>query len=647
MENPQENHAGSIPKARRERLKLVISLLLLAAAYFLLSRQFAGDAAKATPRLAQSWTGGYWASVKDYAAFGTHWFAVVNAAILILGAATAPLWHRRWRDAAPAEEAAASVVLSSRAFAVGMVLIIGLATGLRWTTATGGFWHDEGLQMKRVSGNFQAEKTDAEGIPGFRAAPWIDTWFHFRKPTNHTVAGVPGRLTLEAWRAWTGAARHEFSELAVRLPSFLAGLATIGIVGWIGGRLGGKYAGWLAALLLAIHPWHIHWGVDLRAYSIGIFSTALGVAALIAAMDRGRWPAWITFGLAQFLLLWSSLMNLWLAIGFFLAAALLIWKRRDQRPVGPQWGRLVAANVIGATLFLQAMGPNLIQFVQASKIRNPSNEEFMKLDGVTFMDLASNLYLGLPHDVPTAPGDAPITTWNSMFARAPTAGWALAGASIALVLLGSISLFRRNQAAGWAVGSVFAAGAIHLAMTLALDWYYYPRFSTYLLPAVALAWAFAWQAMVGRVAVRWPAAGKLALPIGAVFLLATAWPQALNLVRHTHEPFPEMKALFAEKRKAAPGGQAITACYGLAGDIMQEIYDPRTRFVRTKEEVEALMAEAKAGNQPLFIAYGLQSFNRSAMPGGFVLLDDPRLFSMVHRLVSNDPRHTFFILQLN
>jgi hypothetical protein len=121
-------------------------------------------------------------------------------------------------------------------------------------------------------------------------------------------------------------------------------------------------------------------------------------------------------------------------------------------------------------------------------------------------------------------------------------------------------------------------------------------------------------------------------------------PQVANLVRNPHEPFPEIRTAFAALRAAAPG-RSLTAGYGLGCDILHDIYDPKAKFIRSKEELEDLIEVAKAEGIPLYVVYGLQSFNRATVPDGFTLLDDPRFFSMIRRFQGNDPRHTFFLLR--
>lgn len=641
MEPESATRDTPTPPTGRERLVLVLGLLLLAAGFFALAWTFAGDAARSTPRLARAFSEDRWAAVKDYANFGTYWIAIANTAILVLAAASTPLWHRRW-------SAPAATVPSGRArwFFPGLLACVLLGLGLRWTTYTGGFWHDEGLQMKRVSGSYNPDKPDAQGLPEFREASWLDTWFHYRKPTNHTVLGVPARLCLETWRTATGAARPDFAEWVVRLPSLLAGLASIALVGWLGRRVHSPATGLLAAFLLAIHPWHMHWGVDARCYSIGIFSITLAMTGLVGAIDTGRWRWWLVFGFAQFLMLWASLMHLWVAVALFGVAMVLVAINPQDRPRGPQWGRLILANVLAAVLFLQAMGPNLIQFVQASKLRDPAAEEFTKLEFGGLMDFLSHLFLGLPHAVPTWQNDEPVTTWTSLFSGVPVAGTALLAGAILLAVGGMLLVGKSHRTASITLAAVAIAGAVHLVLTKSLDWYYYPRFSTYLLPVVVIGWACAWVTLGRLAARRVRAAGFLVLPVAAGIFLATAAPQLVNLVRHPHEPFPQLRDTMQAKRAAAPGGKILTACYGLGGDIMQEIYEPRCQYIHRAAEIDALIARARQSGQPLYIAYGLQSFNRTTVPDGFRLLDDPKLFSPIVRFVADDPRHTFFLLKL-
>ena len=633
---------GEIPpssvRANRERTILVSVLLFLAACFLGLAFAFRSDAAKAAPRIEKARTEGKWTFTKDYAAVGTWRFGLANAGILVALAAAAPWWHRR-RSQTDRDPGPSRTGPPSGWFAPALGAIVLLAVGLRVPLACGGFWHDECLQATRIHGSYQHHETMEECPPDFRPAPWVETFFHFRKPTNHTAVAVPSRLCLEAWRALTGAPRTEFNELAMRIPSLLASAGSILLLGFAGRRWGRADIGLLAALLLAVHPWHVRWGVDMRAYSIGVFATCLALWSLAGALRAGGWRSWSCFGLAQFLLLWSSLLQVFLAAAFFVVAALWLWKNRRTEPMGPGLSRLFAANAVAAALFLQIMGPCLMQFQDASRMRDPADENFTKLDHATLVDTASNLLLGLPGPDRALPGDRAITTYDGLFRGLPVAGAAVLAAYGAVVLLGILAL-RRDGPAACLLGTVLAAAAVHLAATKAMNVYFYSRFLTYLLPVVALATAAAWTALAGkrRAWLAWIAA--------PVFTLAVGWPQLQNLLCYEHEPLRRVAAaVAAERAKARPDHQPVAGCYGLGGDLMEELYDPTIRSLNSRVQIEYLVRHADTFDHPLLIAYGLQGFNRERVPDGFELLDDRRLFEPVARFECNDPMHTFFLLR--
>ena len=625
----------------RERAILVATLAALAVAYLGLALAWRADAAKAAPRVAAAWTDGKWTAVKDYAALGTYRFGLANSALLAVLAATAPWWHRRRRGtAAPACGSIAPLSQGGRWFWPVLGGLVVLGTGLRLPLARGGFWHDEGLQATRIHGSFHPDKPGPDGRPVFRPAPWTDTFFHFRKPTNHTAVAVPSRLCLEAWRAVTGSPRAEFSEFAMRVPSLLASAGSILLLGLAGRRWGRADIGLLAALVLALHPWHVRWGGDLRAYSLGVLGTCLALWSLGGALRDGGWRPWCVFGLAQFVLMWTSLLHFFLVAAFFVAAAGWIVLRRSGHPAGPQLSRLFAANAVAATLFLQVMGPNLVQFAQASRMRDPSQEDFTKLDAPTLTDTASNLLLGLPGAGNAMPGDRTITTFASLFHGIPAAGFCLLAVHGAILVAGVLVL-RRQGSAAWLAVAVLVAAAAHLAATKALNLYFYSRFLTYLLPVVALAAAAAWLAMAARARGRW-----LAWLGAPALLLAAGWPQLVNLLCYEHEPFRSVAAAFADERARAPQDrQPLTACYGLAGDLLQELYDPTAHFIHNRAQLEAMMRDATTNGRALVVAYGLQAFNRARVPDGFALLDDRGLFTVIRRFEANDPMHTFFVLR--
>jgi 4-amino-4-deoxy-L-arabinose transferase-like glycosyltransferase len=78
------------------------------------------------------------------------------------------------------------------------------------------------------------------------------------------------------------------TDLAVRLPAALAGIALVGALFLLGREAYGARAGLVAAALLAISPWHVQ--VSRLAFRAGLLplTTVLGLWLFLRALRRGR-----------------------------------------------------------------------------------------------------------------------------------------------------------------------------------------------------------------------------------------------------------------------------------------------------------------------------------------------------------------------
>jgi 4-amino-4-deoxy-L-arabinose transferase-like glycosyltransferase len=84
-----------------------------------------------------------------------------------------------------------------------------------------------------------------------------------------------------------------FSEFALRLPSCLAGIATIPIAYLLGNAVAGRRVGLLAALIFCIHPTAFWYSQDARPYGLLIFSTALVLWLYVREIRKTRFsPAY-------------------------------------------------------------------------------------------------------------------------------------------------------------------------------------------------------------------------------------------------------------------------------------------------------------------------------------------------------------------
>ncbi|MGE3170995.1 MAG: glycosyltransferase family 39 protein [Planctomycetota bacterium] len=180
---------------------------------------------------------------------------------------------------------------------------------------------------------------------------WVDeahTWRDVTMPLDDFAASARGwyptsylllRWLMEA--GWLG----QLTEGWLRLPFAFCGIVTVPLLALFGRRLVGRRAALLAALLLAINPWHIYWSQNARAYVlVGLFAVAAAGSFWIGVERRSR--PWYLVGVALALVAGSCHAAGLLLLPVFVAYPLLASGRLEgRRPLV-----LVAAG--GLTLLL-------------------------------------------------------------------------------------------------------------------------------------------------------------------------------------------------------------------------------------------------------------------------------------------------------
>jgi uncharacterized membrane protein len=124
------------------------------------------------------------------------------------------------------------------------------------------------------------------------------------------------------------------TELALRLPSALLGTLNILALYWVGRLAAGRPAGLLAALLLALSPYHVWYSDEARMYALLACSATVLAGTVLSFAERPRWWIGAASILAAIVLLYSHPYGAltWGAIGLGIAP-LLIMRR--------QWSRLL------------------------------------------------------------------------------------------------------------------------------------------------------------------------------------------------------------------------------------------------------------------------------------------------------------------
>jgi hypothetical protein len=95
------------------------------------------------------------------------------------------------------------------------------------------------------------------------------------------------------------------TEVALRLPSFLAGVASIFAAFGLVKRVHSRSAGLVAAALIAFSPFHIYYSTFARYYALMMLFALLTLWALFAILEGSRARHWIAYTVSAFLALAS------------------------------------------------------------------------------------------------------------------------------------------------------------------------------------------------------------------------------------------------------------------------------------------------------------------------------------------------------
>jgi hypothetical protein len=146
--------------------------------------------------------------------------------------------------------------------------------------------------------------------------------------TVHTDAEItPPLFFTLSWLA----TRIDLTAEMLRLPSFIAGVATIPLVYLVGSRAVGRAAALLAAALTALSPFMIYYSAEARGYALMVGLSLLSTLAMLVAVDdrRARW--WVLYAASSC----AAVYTHYTAV-FVLGAQLawLLWARPEARRAG-------------------------------------------------------------------------------------------------------------------------------------------------------------------------------------------------------------------------------------------------------------------------------------------------------------------------
>lgn len=480
---------------------------------------------------------------------------------------------------------------------------------------------DECMSLREsILGHFR--RVPPDGRVEFKNASWKKTVYGYEQVNNHILASIVARISNGAWRAVARPSGLQFSEVALRLPFFLAALASIAAFALMLRAFGHPEAGALAAWLIALHPWFERYTSLARGYALVFLLLPVMILAWRRGMLGGRWLWWIVVVVCEVLLLWAypGMLFFLVVLNALTVALFLLRSAGLAQPVRTVASRWFCCNALAAVGAMPLMLP-LFPQVRAYFDTMPR----MFVGAAWGMDFASLVLTGRWW----AGAGAAVPAIEPIARMQPLVFWLVLLVLAALLLVGLLvfvrsGLLAASVATAWVVAPVLQFFyARHEAMFI---WVYY---LIYLLPFVMGLLSLGLIA-AARVMTRRPAAvAGAAFAAVLVFAGATHAPRAwqyahsATLLREsTLLTRPDLDYRSEENRRILTAG--ITSA--------PLSYDANYLRLKSATELALLCMQAERTGQPLFLNQGHQWVLDAQWPVVARMILDPVLFEPVARM---------------
>lgn len=486
----------------------------------------------------------------------------------------------------------------------GLVLLaVIVAASLRAPRLDHSWFNDEEQAFRKFTwGSYQSGETNPDELE-FKEAHWNRALFYSVNGNNHVFHTAVAKFAHLTWRKFASPGYETFREPVIRLEPFLSGLLTLVVLaGWLR-AIGFPVAGVTAAWLLALHPWVLRYSVEARGYSALLLFVCLALGCLTFALRTHRWRWWLGYGLCQCLYLLCFAGAIYLAVAMNALVLTLLLIRREQGDLR----RWFVACTLGAMAFLQVMTATVLRiwnWIQAPEI------QAIPMTFSYFRDFWAHLAIGAPWSgyAPERHQGVGIT---SLADNSPT--WSLAFFIVLpLVLLaGLLYGCLRSRALRFFFASLaLAAGLIWLHQELS-GLAFYGWYALYLVIGFIVALALSGEA-ISQILTRSRHRGVEPSPryatmipfaLGAMIVLGYAWMarEPIDRIR-TFDHHPMRQAVIVVRGEApaisSTHASLLTGSLGSGANQLHS-YDPRVRWIRSVEDLDALVAEAETSSKPL------------------------------------------------
>ena len=565
-------------------------------------------------------------NLAQYIRFSLWWAGLLALPVLIVLTLTTPRWT------APAQEPRHVGVEHPipRLFwpLVAVITILYAATAAPRLRQS--LWDDEVYSVRKIV--LGTERIQSDGSMKIKQLPWSRTLWHYEVPTNHGLQSILCRLSLGVYRAILRPEGLQFSETAVRLPSFIAGALSIPALALLVARLGFPLAGVVAAGLLALHPWHLKLATEARGYPFVFLFIPLIALCAARAAPSGNWRWLAAFATLEFALLYAwpgTLLTVLLANVALLALIFRFATSREMaRTAVSRW---LAANAFAGLALLPLVAPWIPQVVQYLA----TTKGFPLLVG--WFENTGALLLSGSLWSKTGLLDSPYLELLPRAARHPFELWTVVILAVLFIVAGALRMMRTSAVSAWILAILLVPGPLLVVLAKVRGTYLQEWYVASMLPGLVAVAAIGMVTVVSSLqrvrALRW-APLPLALLLIAGYATFTA-PIRHRLFSRSMEPFRESVEMTRPTLNPnAPENQRIITASSLMFPL---IYDPLVRKALTVEEYKALMREADSRNVPLYVNNGFISGVKDRYPEIHDFLEDGRYFECLATLHGTEP----------
>lgn len=546
--------------------------------------------------------------------------AVINIVLLAALAALCPWWARAPRPT-PVSSAPRRGVAPPW-FWPALLAALTAFTFLTVPRLTQSLWDDEETSLRfYVLGHYKRHKP--EGEVRLKEVGWRETFFAYDTPNNHILHNVLARLSNSVWRAITKPRGLQFTEWALRVPAFLAGLSTLVVVALLLKDFGMPFAGVLTAWLLALHPWFDKYAAEARGYTMAMLFVCLALLFWRRALLSGSWLWWVLFALAQTLCLWT-----WpgaLALFVLLNAGTIAVIARGRSVALPRrtvFSRWFCCNALAGIVLIQMMLP-LIPQMEEYLAKTPKLN-----DGILWLANAGcYVATGAPWaaaqiktpgrpEIRSASEEAPV-----LFASAMVIG-------TILLVWGTAKMTRSGKEVALVV-VLSTAGALALQIweIMAANMFVFAWYLIYLLPLITAAVAVGLSGFAESIR-RMPL-GKIGAPVAVSLVVAlfvfVSQPARARGLTHSTEAVRESVLITRPDLDAGSLRNRETMTVGITDPPF--CYDPELFWARSTRDLLLLCLQADALQRPLWLNLGYTWSIRELVPLTQKIVQDPTLFT--------------------